>query len=865
MFVNLLQSNKKKVIQYKLILTFTIMCKKKSVLCTKLLSLLIFSFFSSVIFSQNNAIIQGKIVNEKSVGLSSVSISILGKEIKTTSNDLGYFTISIPSNTAVALVFSYIGYTSFQKNFNVLPNSIHTIQVQLNIKNHELNEVVITDERLRQESGRINLDANKAILNPSPLGNIESLIKIFVGSNNELTSQYSVRGGSYDENLVYVNDFEVFRPYLVRSGQQEGLSFINPELTESVKFYNGGFQAKYGDKMSSVLDITYKKPKTSSGSAYIGLLEQGLHLEAVSTNKKWSYLLGFRNRSNRNLLSSQATKGNYIPSSSDLQTLITYQPTKNWLLELLVNNSTTKFTLYPEESKLSSAVFSPLFTANLGLDIYFEGQEKDEYKTNFTGFSATLSPNKNLKLKWMASRFNNREQENIDITGAYSFGERDFDKTQATYGLIVNPLGAGIFQNYARNNLDIEILHFTHKGSLTKANHFIQWGTSFEWQKIKDKLHEWEYTDSAGYSLPYSPTILQLNKVIKTTSNLSIVRLSGFVQDNIQFKKNNNLTLQVGLRYNYNNFNKEFLVSPRMSMSLKPKNWKKDVILKASVGAYHQPPFYRELRRYDGSINNNVVAQKSWQITAGLDYNLKMFERPARISSELFYKSMNQVVAYDIDNVRLRYLGENNATAFATGGEIRLFGELVKDAESWISIGFLKTKEDLKNDFYYQYKNASGEFITSKSNDQVAVDSVKNDVGFIRRPTDRLITFGMFFQDYLSTNKNIKMYLNTLYGSNLPYNIPNSVKYRNALVIEPYLRIDMGLSALLLNKNNAKTRSKSPFKNFESVWVSLEIFNLIDKANTISYLLIKDFANNTFTLPNRLTPRLLNLKLVAKW
>lgn len=865
MFVNLLQSNKKKVIQYKLILTFTIMCKKKSVLCTKLLSLLIFSFFSSVIFSQNNAIIQGKIVNEKSVGLSSVSISILGKEIKTTSNDLGYFTISIPSNTAVALVFSYIGYTSFQKNFNVLPNSIHTIQVQLNIKNHELNEVVITDERLRQESGRINLDANKAILNPSPLGNIESLIKIFVGSNNELTSQYSVRGGSYDENLVYVNDFEVFRPYLVRSGQQEGLSFINPDLTESVKFYNGGFQAKYGDKMSSVLDITYKKPKTSSGSAYIGLLEQGLHLEAVSTNKKWSYLLGFRNRSNRNLLSSQATKGNYIPSSSDLQTLITYQPTKNWLLELLVNNSTTKFTLYPEESKLSSAVFSPLFTANLGLDIYFEGQEKDEYKTNFTGFSATLSPNKNLKLKWMASRFNNREQENIDITGAYSFGERDFDKTQATYGLIVNPLGAGIFQNYARNNLDIEILHFTHKGSLTKANHFIQWGTSFEWQKIKDKLHEWEYTDSAGYSLPYSPTILQLNKVIKTTSNLSIVRLSGFVQDNIQFKKNNNLTLQVGLRYNYNSFNKEFLVSPRMSMSLKPKNWKKDVILKASVGAYHQPPFYRELRRYDGSINNNVVAQKSWQITAGLDYNLKMFERPARISSELFYKSMNQVVAYDIDNVRLRYLGENNATAFATGGEIRLFGELVKDAESWISIGFLKTKEDLKNDFYYQYKNASGEFITSKSNDQVAVDSVKNDVGFIRRPTDRLITFGMFFQDYLSTNKNIKMYLNTLYGSNLPYNIPNSVKYRNVLVIEPYLRIDMGLSALLLNKNNAKTRSKSPFKNFESVWVSLEIFNLIDKANTISYLLIKDFANNTFTLPNRLTPRLLNLKLVAKW
>lgn len=831
----------------------------------RIVTILLSSFLIQYSFSQEVATIKGKIVNEKNEGLPNVSISILGKETSVLSNVEGYFSISIPANTAVALIFSYTGYQSFQKNLTLFPNATQFIQVQLQNKLNELKEVIITDERLRQESGRINIDANKAILNPSPLGNIESLIKIFVGSNNELTSQYSVRGGSYDENLVYVNDFEVFRPYLVRSGQQEGLSFINPELTESVKFYNGGFQAKYGDKMSSVLDITYKKPTSNSGSAYIGLLEQGLHVEGVSKNKKISYLVGFRNRSNRNLLSSQATKGNYIPSSSDLQTLITYRPNKKWMLELLLNNSSTKFTLFPEESKLSSAVFSPLFTANLALDIYFEGQEKDQYNTNFIGFSATNSPSKDLKLKWMMSRFNNKEIENIDITGAYLFGERDFDKTQSTYGLIVNPLGAGIYQNYVRNHLNIEVLNFSHKGSLDAENHFIQWGTSFESQNITDKLHEWEYNDSAGYSLPYSPNLLQLNKVLKSNSNFNISRFSGFVQDNIQFKNKNDFTLQIGLRYNYNSFNKEFLLSPRINFSFKPKNWKKDIILKSSIGAYHQPAFYRELRRYDGSINNNLQAQKSWQATAGFDYNFKLFNRPSKISSELFYKSMNQIVAYDVDNVRLRYFGENNAKAFATGGEIRLFGELVKDAESWVSLGILKTKEDLKNDFYYQYKNASGEFITPNSTDQIITDSVKNEVGFVRRPTDRLITFGMFFQDYLSTNKNIKMYLNTLYGSNLPYNIPNSIKYRNALVIDPYLRIDVGFSALLLDKNNSKLRSKSPFKNFESIWASLEIFNIIDRANTISYLLIKDFANNTFTLPNRLTPRLLNVKLVVKW
>src|SRR6185503_983881 len=307
------------------------------------------------------------------------------------------------------------------------------------------------------------------------------------------------------------------------------------------------------------------------------------------------------------------------------------------------------------------------------------------------------------------------------------------------------------------------------------------------------------------------------------------------------------------------------LISPRIGASWKP-NWKRDVIFRAAAGVYNQPPFYRELRRYDGTVNTNLKAQKSWQGVLGFDYNfIGLGGRALRWTTEAYYKSMTNVVPYDIDNVRIRYFGENSAKAYATGIEMRLFGEIVKDAESWISLGIMKTSEDITGDFYHRYKNAAGEFITAQSADQVAVDSVKFDVGWLRRPTDRRITFGMYFEDYLPTNKNFKAYLNILYGSNMPYNIPNAVRYRNAAVIEPYIRCDIGFSALLMDDDRSKRRSHSPFRNFDNIWASLEVFNIIDRANTISYLFIKDFSNTVYLLPNRLTPRLINFKIVARW
>lgn len=815
---------------------------------------------------KKTASVSGRVLDENEQPLSKVSVTVLGRQGGIATNDSGFFSIKVPADKAFALVFSFTGYKKEQRNFILSDGEEERMVVRMERGGDALKEVVVTDQRPRREAGLITVNPKQAINIPSPTGGIESLIKIFVGSNNELTSNYTVRGGNYDENLIYVNDFEVFRPYLVRSGQQEGLSFINPEMTRSVNFYNGGFQARYGDKLSSVLDIQYKKPKQFGGSAYIGLLEQGLHLEGSSANNKFTYLLGVRNRSNRNLLSSQETKGNYVPSSADVQGLFTYQFSTKLTAELFTNISRTRFTLVPEFSQQTSSVFSPLFSANIGVDIYFEGREEDAYKTNMVGLSVAQQVRKNLRLKWMASYFSNNEKESIDITGAYLFGERDFDRSKPTFGLIVNPLGAGVFQNYARNTLNIDVLNLSHKGYLDNGKHYWQWGLSADRQQINDKLNEWEYQDSAGYALPYNSSQLALFKVLKSRAAININRLSGYVQDNIAFSDSSDFALQAGIRFNYNTLNNEFLISPRLGFSYKPSQWKTDMVFRGAIGIYQQPPFYRELRRYDGVVNTQLLSQKSWQVTGGFDYSFKGYNgRPFRLTTEAYYKNMWDVVPYDIDNVRLRYLGNNNAKAYATGIEMRLFGELVKDAESWVSFGIMQTKENLANDFYYRYKNSQGEFITDKTEDQVPVDSVKTNVGWLRRPTDRRVTFGLFLQDYLSTNNNFKVYVNTLYGSNLPYNIPNSVRYRNALFIDPYIRIDIGFSALLLDSDKSKRRSHNPFRNFENIWATLEVFNLIDRPNTISYLLIKDFSNTTFTIPNRLTPRLLNLKLVARF
>ena len=803
---------------------------------------------------RNTAFVSGRLLDEDDKPLAGVSVIILGRQTGLTTTDSGTFRIKVPARKAFGLVFSFTGYRTEQRNFLLNDNEEEHIVVRLERSSAPMQQVIVSDQRERHQAGLILVNPKYAINIPTPVGGIESLLKVFVGSNNELTSQYSVRGGNYDENLVYINDFEVFRPYLVSNAQQEGLSIIDPELTRSVSFYTGGFESRYGDKMSSVLDIQYRKPTQFGGSAYIGLLEQGLHLEGTS-GKNFSYLIGLRNRTNSSLLSSQETKGTYAPSSSDIQSQLSWRLSNTSQLELLGILSQTRFNFIPQFSQLTSSIFSPYYTANLGLDTYFGGQEKSRYQTNMLGLSLSQQLNARLRLKWMVSRFEDKEQQNYDITGAYLFGDRDFDKSSATFGQITNPLGAGTYQNFARDNLSIIVWNATHKGYLSLDHHYLQWGVSVERQLVDDRLHEWQYQDSAGYSLPYMPGIPSVTGVVNGQDNPGITRLTGYVQDNLLFSDSGSFTLQGGARYNYNTLNKEFLVSPRLGASWKPRNSTKDIIYKAAIGIYDQPPFFREMLRADGSLNTALKAQRSWQAVAGFDKNFHIGDRPFRFTTEAYYKSMTRVNPYDIDNVKIQYFALNDAKAYATGVEFRLFGQLVKDADSWVSMGFMRTMEKIDTFFYNYTLDSLGH----------PVDSARTPMGWVRRPTDRLFTFGLFLQDYLATNKNLKAYLNLLYGSNLPFSIPGNLRYRDALTIDPYIRIDIGFSALLLDSEKGNRRSHNPFRSFDNIWATLEIFNLIDRANTISYMLIKDFSNTTYAIPERLTPRLINFKLVGRF
>ncbi|SEA02746.1 TonB-dependent Receptor Plug Domain [Arachidicoccus rhizosphaerae] len=805
---------------------------------------------------------KGVVVSQAHEPLENTYISIVGQQTGTHSNASGVFDLEIPAQVPVRVQFKAPGYVTIEKVVfrDQVSESLDT--VMLTQAKSSLEDVTVTADKKREEAGLIAVDANQARVNPSAVGGIEGLLKTFVGSNNELTSQYAVRGGNYDENLVYVNGFEIYRPFLVSSGQQEGLSFINADLTENVRFYTGGFQAKYGDKLSSVLDVAYQNPERGGGSAYLSLLEQGLSLKGISDNKKFSYLIGLRNKTNRNVVKSQATTGNYIPSSADLQGLFVYRFSPKFRMELLGDYNKTKFLFYPEQTKLTASVFSPYYVANYGVNIDFEGSEKDKYSTGFAGLTAVVNPNDHTELKFMASYYQDKEKQEQDITGAYEFGERDEN------GNIIddpdNLLGVGVNQSYARNNLRIQVMSLQHQGSLKQGVHFIQWGAALQRQEIDSRINQWNYSDSAGYSLPVGGDQLQLSQYMRSRDQFAIQRISGYLQDNLRLGHKSDYTLQYGVRANYNDLNQELLISPRAGFSFKPGGWKRDVIFKASAGMYQQPAFYREMVTLDGSLNKAIKAQKSMQGVIGLDYQMQLFNRPARITSELYYKHLYDVIPYDIDNVRIQYYGQNNAKAYVFGWESRLFTQFVKGADSWLSLGVMQAREKIDGLSYQNYYNQLGELITAASEDKVATDSTTQSVGWLRRPSDRLITFGMFFQDYLSTNKNVKVYLNTIYGTNLPFNIPGSTRYRNALEIPAYLRMDIGFSALLLD--GSKQRKKhAPFKGVKDIWASFEIFNLINRDNTISYMLLKDFNNDTYALPNRLTPRLVNFKIAVDW
>ena len=861
---------------------------------------IIFTFFIclcwSVVLLGQDYLLTGIVKDEAGKPLSGVTVAVRSLTIGTNTNNNGYYELKVPDQKTIVVEYSFIGYETQKFTLSFYKDKLaQNVILKEGIEVFE--EISVKGERASNYGAVTRLKTKQVERLPSVTGGVEALIKTLPGvaSSNELSSQYSVRGGNFDENLVYVNDFEIYRPFLVRSGQQEGLSFINADLVSSISFSAGGFEAKYGDKLSSVLDIRYKQPKEFGASVALSLLGTSGHIEGATKDRNFTYVLGVRQRSNQYVLNSLKVQGDYKPLFLDFQSFLTFNVNTNWQLQYIGNYSKNRYNFAPNTSvdRIGNIATAKQIRAA------FEGQERDEYNTFMSGLGGVFtSDNQKLSLKILSSIFLTSEVESFDIIGEYFIGEVETEFSSEDFGEVVSEYGVGTYHRWARNNLNAVIGNVAFKGFLDQGKHFYNWGLKYQVEDIQDNINEWNRIDSAGFSLSsldgtfssgYNETDVELFRVLKSDFNLQSHRLSGFVQDTWSLDSIN-AKLTGGVRFNYWNINKEFFVTPRFQFSWRPKRWKgvKDTVIEEqfagnptqiqklkkrrdstdlayrfAAGLYYQAPFYREMRNNQGEVNTNLKSQKSAQIVAGLDYEFYWSERPFKFTTEAYFKYMWDLVPYDIDNVLIRYFGENSAVGYATGIGFRLNGEFIPGTESWFSLSLLDTKEDLLNDVFTMYFNEDGKEILP-SQDSVAYqrDSMP---GFLRRPTNQTINFAIFLQDNLPNNENFKAHLNLLFGSPLPYGPPNRPRWRNAISTSPYIRVDLGFSALLFEDGKREIAAKSFLNNFQSIWFAVEVFNLLDNSNVSSYSWINDFTGQYYSVPNRLTSRRINARLLMKF
>lgn len=800
---------------------------------------------------------EGNILENVSIGVKEDS------KFVTYSKENGEYFLLVPANRSITVVFNSISHNTFSKSFFVKENESISFSPTLQFKN-DLNIVEVTDTKTRTEE-IVRIDPKIFFQLPTPTGNIEDIIKTQIGvsSNNELSSGYSVRGGNFDENLIYVNDIEVYRPFLVRSGQQEGLSFANPYMVQNINFSAGGFEAKYGDKLSSVLDITYRKPLKFSGNASGSFLGGNAQVEGISNNRLVAWSLGARYRTNSYLLKTLDTKGEYRPSAMDVQSFITMDVNPKLKFEFLGNISSNKFLVIPSSRQTN---FGTVNNA-LRLTIYFDGQELMQYETYMAGVSATYRPRNNLKLKFISSAYNANERELYTVQGQYYIDQLEADLGKPNFGQVAYNRGVGTFLNNGRNYLNAKVYNLEHKGTrYFEKNTEWLWGAKYQIEEIQDKLSEWKMVDSAGFIVPYSPVDINLIDVYKTKITLPSSRMQAYTQVNksLTLKDSSSLTVTAGVRGHYWTVNQQLVISPRVTIAFKP-NWKRDWLFKLSGGMYYQPPFYRELRNLNGEINRNVKAQRSMQYVLTTDYNFYMWKRPFKLIMAAYYKELTDVIPYEIDNVRIRYFANNNTKGYTTGADFRINGEFVKGVESWATIGFMRSYEYSANNIHYKYFNKSGEeIVRGYTFDQVKVDSAKIDPGYIPRPTDQLVKFGLFFQDYIPNLPWCKFNLNLQFGTGLPFGPPTHLRWQQTLRMPPYRRVDAGFAFNLLKEDREK-KPKNMLNNLKEMWLFLEVFNLLQIQNTVSYTWVQDVTGNKYAVPNYLTNRQLNLRLQIRF
>ncbi len=802
-------------------------------------------FFSlSACFAQNGTLF-GRVTAENSGdALTSATVAVINSNLGVFCNEFGKYELSLPSGKHIVNI-SYVGFLSYQTEVTVKTGERLRLDVILE-KGGVVTDVVTIYDKTSRSTGVVSINPKIAGALPNPSGNFESILQAFgARSNNEFSSQYSVRGGNFDENLIYINDIEIYRPILMRSGQQEGMSIINSNLVDNIRFSAGGFEAKYGDKLSSSLDIKYKRPDTFYVKVMAGIMGGQITHEDVSNNHKWRFLTGIRYRTISNLLSSLDTKGDYKPTFGDAQTWITYQVKKNHELGILAHFSMNDYVVKPLDRETTFGTAKEA----LQLKVFFEGREQTGFKNGTVGLNYKIDVNPRTTLKFLAYGYHSNEKESFDIEGAYRLDQLESDLGSKDFGKVIFNRGVGGFQNWARNQLKVWVGNLEHKGIYTTPlGHTLQWGIRWQTDKINDRLYEWVSVDSSGFIVPMShsnDTSIVLEQLIYAKNTVQSNRFMGYLQETFLLDQRTDLTLTAGIRYNYWTFNNQLLISPRLQLSIHP-NWNNDVVFRLQGGIYQQQAFYREMRNYVGEINTQIRAQKSSQVVAASDWSFNAWGRPLRFVTEAWYKNMWDVIPYEVDNVRVRYFATNNSKAYATGLDFRVNGEFVKSLESWASLSFLKTAENLSDDFYYNSKNE------------------RIEPGYIPRPSDQRMIFSLMFQDFLPKNPSYKVNLNLVYGTGLPFGPPDNQRWRDTNRMPHYKRVDIGFSKQIIGVDE-KGPHGSVWKSFKSLWASFEVFNLLQSNNTISYLWVRDSQSNMYAVPNYLSSRILNFRISAEF
>lgn len=862
--------------------------------------------------SGQTATIVGTITGEDGETLPYATVALEEIEINTVADENGVYKLLIPSNRTFTIVFSYVGMQTYKKTgLRLKADDAIKLDVSLQVIQ---GPTVYVESFEKREIDALHVEKADLERIPTTDMNLTSLIKylapgVTAGTGGELTSQYSVRGGNYDENLVYVNDFEIYRPLLIRSGQQEGLMFPNADMLDYLSFSSGGFKAQYGDKMSSVLDINYRRPyefeasvggSLLGGSVYVGgAIYKDSTSKADRVPQRFTYTLGARYKTTAYLLSSLDVQGEYVPQFVDIQGNFIYDVNEKWQVEAIGHYSNSLYQLVP----VSRETTTGLFNQALRLSTTFQGQEISNFENFTAGAAVTYLPwaggrdravdestneSSNLKFKLLASHYQSNENERIDIINNYRLDEIETGLGDENFGEVIGTLAYGETHQFARNYLQFNVTNVRFEGTFmlerhkeiiqednsakNKDNyHWLKWGVGYKNEIIRDQLKEWRRIDSLGFTLPYDVGNLNIPDYIRTSVGLNSHRLSAFIQDTWEHKtEKHQLRTTLGVRASYWTLNNEFIVSPRLQVYYTPRKYQnpvsdsntvtKDLTFKLAAGLYYQPPFYRELRDLRGEVSTDVLAQKSVHVLGGVVWDFMMFKRKFKFISEAYYKYQWDLIPYDIDNVRIRYYGDNMATGYVAGLDLRLNGELVDNLESWVNLSFLRARESFDG----------------VNHGTRVLNGTKIDTNFFPdapKATDQLLIFSMYFQDDFPGAPWARMNLAFTVGSGLPFGIPeDNIEFRNSYRFAPYHRIDLGASFGIWDrkmriknkyggsKRRYKAECKHPLRNFRAIWVSVEIFNLMDVRNAASNTWIKDFSNRSYAILTGLTSRRINVR-----